>query len=96
MRDYYVYIMASPSGTLYIGVTNDVERRVWEHKHKESPSSFTRRYNITLLVYVETHSRIDDAIEREKEMKKWRRSKKVALIEAENPQWLDLSHDWFT
>lgn len=95
MRDYFVYIMASPSRTLYIGVTNDLERRVWEHKMKLLPQSFTRRYNITLLVYVEAFSSPGDAIAREKQVKGWSRAKKLALIESVNPAWEDLSARWY-
>jgi putative endonuclease len=82
------------SRTLYIGFSNDLERRVWQHRHKQA-DGFTRDYNITMLVYFEEHGRADDAIAREKQLKKWRREKKIWLIEQENPQWLDLAHDWF-
>jgi putative endonuclease len=87
--------MASPSRTLYIGMTNDLERRVWEHKMKREPRSFTRRYNTTLLVYVESFSNPGDAIAREKQMKGWSRTKKIALIESVNPDWQDLSAAWY-
>ena len=93
-REYYVYILASPSRRLYVGVTNDLERRMYEHKAKLHPG-FTRQYNITMLVHCESFGDIRDAIAREKEVKDWRREKKIALIEADNPQWRDLSHDWF-
>ncbi len=93
MKNYFVYIMASPSRRTYIGITSDVERRVWEHKHKIR-DGFSRRYNIVLLVYVEQYGNPQNASAREKELKDWRRERKVALIEAKNPQWLDLSADW--
>jgi putative endonuclease len=95
MREYYVYIMSSHTRTLYIGVTNNLERRVYEHKNKLTPG-FTSRYNLTWLVYVETTTSSYDAITREKQLKGWTRAKKVALIEAMNPQWEDLSQGWFT
>ena len=93
MRDYYVYIMASPTGTLYTGVTNDLMRRVYEHQNKLVPG-FTSRYGVTRLVYYEVSGDIRAAIAREKEIKGWRRGKKVALVEATNPTWHDLSDDW--
>ena len=89
-KQYYVYIMCSNSGTLYIGVTNNIERRVYEHKQKLIPG-FTAKYDVNRLVHVETFASIHDAIQREKELKKWRRSKKIALIEETNPKWEDLS-----
>ena len=94
MRDYFVYIMANISRTLYIGMTNDLERRVYEHRAKLIPG-FTKRYNITLLVYFESFPDPGSAIAREKELKGWLRAKKVALIESMNPEWKDLSADWF-
>lgn len=94
MKQYYVYLMASFQQTLYVGVTNNLERRVYEHKTKIHPQSFTARYNIDRLVYCETFNDIRDALAREKQIKSWRRSKKIALIEAENPRWKDISLDW--
>jgi putative endonuclease len=94
-REFFVYLMSNVSRTLYVGVTNDLERRVWQHKEKATSDSFTARYNVTMLVHVETFSDVRQAIAREKEIKGWRREKKVALIESENPGWLDLSADWF-
>ena len=94
LRHYYVYIVTNHSHRLYIGVTNDLERRMYEHKLKLLPGH-TRRYNINQLVYYEAYRRIQDAIEREKQLKRWRRAKKIALIEVENPHWEDLSADWF-
>ncbi|MCB0000469.1 MAG: GIY-YIG nuclease family protein [Anaerolineales bacterium] len=89
-KQYYVYIMCSNSGTLYIGLTNNIERRVYEHKQKVV-QGFTAQYNVNRLVHVETFEKVSDAIQREKELKKWRRSKKIALIEEANPKWEDLS-----
>ena len=94
MAEYYVYIMTNRSRTLYTGVTNDLHRRVWEHKSQATPS-FTSRYRITQLVYFETTSDIRAALSREKEIKGWVRRKKVRLIETANLQWRDLSADWF-
>lgn len=87
---FHVYIMASASGVLYIGVTNDLDRRVIEHKQKLVPG-FSRTYNTTKLVYFEPFGDIRNAIAREKQLKRWRREKKVFLIEKQNPRWLDLS-----
>ena len=92
---YYVYIMANfTNKVLYIGVTNDLERRVFEHKNKLI-KGFTQRYNVKKLVYFETTSNIDSAIEREKQLKGWIREKKDELIKSLNPKWTDLSSDWF-
>jgi len=91
---YYVYIMTNVSRTLYIGVTNDLERRVYEHKYKVMPG-FTERYNITRLVYFEETPDVNSAIAREKQLKGWRRNKKIALIEAQNPTWEDIAASWF-
>ena len=89
-HSYCVYILASRrNGTLYVGVTNDLIRRVYEHR-EGLVAGFTKRYGVKLLVYVEYHSDIRIAIEREKRMKRWRRQWKLELIEAENPQWRDL------
>ena len=93
MHQYYVYIMSSPSRTLYTGMTNDLQRRVYEHKQKLIPG-FTASYNITSLVYFEETSDVKSAIAREKQIKGWTRAKKIALIELTNPQWQDLSVDW--
>jgi putative endonuclease len=94
MPEYYVYIMTNKSRTLYVGVTNDLERRVYEHKHKLI-KGFTSKYNITMLVWYEAFPAIDQAIEGEKRLKGWLRSKKVALIEGSNPEWEDLSQRWY-
>ena len=93
MRTYYVYILASKSRTLYTGVTGDLRRRLYQH-HEGSGSAFTRRYAVHRLVHVDTATNPRDAIAREKQIKRWSRRKKVALIEATNPEWLDLAADW--
>jgi len=90
MFGYHVYIMSNRSRTLYIGVTNDLARRVYQHKTGEG-SGFTARYNLDLLVYTETFDGIRDAIVREKQLKGWTRAKKIGLIETLNPEWTDLS-----
>ena len=88
---YYVYILASVTNvTLYIGVTRDLVRRVYEHKHTVDPDSFTAKYKVHKLVYFEETSDINVALEREKQLKGWRRSKKNSLVETKNPQWMDL------
>jgi putative endonuclease len=87
---YYVYLLASDrNGTLYIGVTNDIVRRVFEHKSKAVPG-FTKRYAVDRLVWFEVYDDPTSAITREKELKKWRRDWKIRLIEEQNPQWIDL------
>jgi putative endonuclease len=91
MRLYYVYIMASLQRALYIGITSDLGKRVGEHKTLVYPNSFTGRYNITRLVHVEEFSEVEQAIAREKELKGWRREKKIRLIQQDNPDWADLS-----
>jgi putative endonuclease len=93
-RQYFVYIITNKSRTLYTGVTNNLERRVYEHKNKLVPG-FTSRYNIRTLVYFEETPDVISAIAREKQIKGWLRSKKISLIEAVNPQWIDLSAEWF-
>jgi len=94
MKDYYVYIMASRSRTLYTGVTNDLERRVSQHKLKLI-RGFTALYRIDRLVYFEHHGDIRVAIQREKQIKGWTREKKLALIKSANPGWCDLSEGWY-
>jgi putative endonuclease len=87
---YYTYILASrPDGVLYIGATNDLVRRVWEHR-QGFVEGFTKTYNIHRLVYFETYDDVRDAIQRERTMKHWRRAWKVALIAKDNPAWRDL------
>jgi putative endonuclease len=93
MKQYYVYILSSYTRTLYIGVTNDIKRRVVEHKEKQI-EGFTKKYNINRLVHFENFREVNDALVREKQLKKWSREKKVALIERDNPQWNDLSLEW--
>jgi len=92
-KQYYVYILTNKSRTLYVGVTSDLQRRVWQHKEK-LVEGFTKKYNITMLVYYEVTNDVHAALAREKQIKGWRRSKKIALIESVNPQWKDLSADW--
>jgi putative endonuclease len=87
--------MNSPSGTLYTGITNDLRRWVYEHKQKLI-QGFTARYNITRLAYFEEADNVYSAISREKEIKAWRREKKLALIKSTNPKWEDLSENWFS
>ena len=94
MREYFVYIMASKSSVLYVGVTNDLKRRVAQHIGGEG-SDFVRRYRVTRLVYFEKTTNINAAISREKQLKGWRRAKKLALIDRANPNWLDLAPDLF-
>ena len=94
MNEYFVYIMTNCSKTLYTGMTDNLERRVNEHKHK-LVDGFTKRYNLTKLICYEATSDVWSAIYREKQIKGWLRSKKVTLIESVNPQWRDLSDGWF-
>ena len=94
MKKYYVYIMTNPKGTLYTGMTGNLERRVYEHKQK-LVDGFTKKYNVTRLVYYEETRDVQAALAREKEIKKWQRSKKLALIKSLNPKWQDLSEGWF-
>ena len=94
VHQYYVYILASKKkGTLYIGVTNDIETRVLQHKQKIN-EGFTSKYDVVLLVYFETFQYVNDAIKREKQLKKWNRQWKINLIEEENTDWKDLSGNW--
>jgi putative endonuclease len=95
MRQYYVYIVTNRKrGVLYVGVTNDVQRRVHQYKHK-LVRGFPTRYNLTRLVHYETFADAYSAIAREKQIKGWLRSKKIALIEKDNPEWKDLSEGWY-
>ncbi len=91
-KRYYVYIMASKSRTLYVGVTGFLMPRVLQHKSEDG--GFTQKYRVNRLVYYETFRYVNNAIARETEIKKWRREKKVALIESNNPTWEDLAADW--
>jgi len=93
MKEYYIYILASKrNGTLYVGVTNDLKRRIYEHK-EELIEGFTKKYNVKDLVYYEITSDVNSAISREKQMKKWERKRKIDLIEKDNPKWLDLYYN---
>ena len=92
VKTYYVYIMTNRSKTLYVGITSALVRRVYEHKQKLL-EGFTKKYNITKLVYFENTTDVMVAISREKQIKGWLRRKKIALIESANPNWKDLSED---
>jgi putative endonuclease len=92
MQRFWVYLIANQSGGLYLGVTNDIERRIAEHKSGDLPGH-AQRYRKNRLVYLEEFDRIRDAIEREKQLKRWRREKKVVLIESVNPEWQDLFYE---
>lgn len=89
-KTYYVYIMANQSRTLYVGITNNIRRRVWQHRTR-LVEGFTHHYKIDTLVYVESFGDALTAIEREKQIKHWRRDKKLQLIAQNNPEWHDLS-----
>ncbi len=91
---YFTYIIASRSRTIYVGVTSDLRRRVFQHKQKTHPG-FTARYNCNRLVWFECFSEVSAAIQREKEIKGWTRARKIALIEAVNPTWEDSSEQWY-
>lgn len=94
-HQYYVYIITNKKdGVLYIGVSNNLERRIFEHKNKLI-KGFSSRYNLDKLVYFETYQFINEAIKREKNLKKWKRDWKINLIIEENKDWKDLSEDWF-
>ena len=94
MRTYWVYIMTNTSKSLYTGVTSDLSRRVYEHRHRLVPG-FTSRYHIDRLVHAKSFSEVRDAIAREKQIKDWLRVKKLALITQSNPEWRDLGEEWF-
>ncbi|MBR6354029.1 MAG: GIY-YIG nuclease family protein [Oscillospiraceae bacterium] len=94
MNHYYVYILTNWKGNvMYIGVTNDLKRRLYEHKH-ELIEGFTKSYHVHKLVYYEETGDVRAAIEREKQLKNWSRAKKNALVETMNPRWEELSKDW--
>jgi len=94
MKDYYIYMLTNWSNkTLYIGVTNNIERRLFEHKNK-LVSGFTKKYNLNKLVYYEHGNDVEGAIVREKQLKGWTRAKKNELVESVNPHWKDLSQEW--
>ena len=89
--DYFVYILTNKTNvTLYTGITNNLERRLWEHKTHADPNSFTAKYNVNKLVYFEMTPSAEGAIAREKQIKSWSRKKKNQLIEQKNPNWNDL------
>lgn len=93
MKTLYVYILSSKrNGTLYTGITSDLIRRTYEHKH-QLIDGFTKRYKIHILVWYEVHESAESAIRREKQIKKWKRAWKLKLIENENPEWHDLSNE---
>ena len=94
MKRYFVCIMTNHSGTLYTGITSDLERRVYEHKNKLIPG-FTSRYNINMLVHYEETNEVGAALTREKQIKGWSRAKKLALVSSANPTFADLSVDWY-
>lgn len=91
MKVFYTYVMSSILGTIYIGVTNNLQRRIYEHK-QHLIKGFTDLYNCTQLVYYEEYNNVNEAIEREKQLKGWKRSKKEILIRKMNPRWEDLSN----
>jgi putative endonuclease len=95
MRTYYVYILTNRRGTLYVGVTNNLERRLHEHRHMPAATSFTSRYRITRLVYFEVAENAREAIAREKQIKGWTRERKLALIRPSNPPFRDLAPKLF-
>ena len=95
-KSYHVYIMANTRfTTLYVGVTNDLTRRVFEHRRRTDPRSFTARYNLIRLVYFEETGDVEAAIAREKQLKSWSRARKAALIDGLNPTHDDLAEDWY-
>jgi putative endonuclease len=95
IKTYYVYILASKrNGTLYIGVTNDLQRRIYEHKNNLL-EGFSKKYSIHYLVYFEDINDVNSALQREKQFKRWTRKWKLELIEKFNPDWRDLADDWF-
>ena len=93
-RTYFVYILASHNRRRYIGMTNDLERRVYQHTRKLIPG-FTARYNINQLVHIEEYSDVYETMDRERQLKRWVRVKKMNLIERDNPGWHDLSAGWY-
>ncbi|MBF8150134.1 GIY-YIG nuclease family protein [Winogradskyella sp. F6397] len=95
MSKWYIYIMANKfNGTIYIGITDNIDERVKEHKLKVNPNSFTAKYNCYKLVYFEEFENSSEAIIREKRLKKWKRDWKINLIENMNPSWMDISINW--
>jgi putative endonuclease len=94
-RCYFTYIVASRSLTLYVGMTGNLQKRIFEHKRRVHPG-FSATYNCDRLVWFERFAEVYEAISREKELKGWTRAKKIALIKGENPTWIDLSEGWYT
>jgi putative endonuclease len=94
MKEYFIYILSNKSGMLYTGVTNDLEKRLFQHKNKMN-EGFTKRYNIDSLMYFESTNDVTVAIAREKQIKGMLRSKKLELIKTVNPRLIDLSEDWY-
>lgn len=92
---YYVYLLASATGKLYVGMSNNLKRRVWEHRAKVDPKSYTAIHNCVHLVYYESLHDVRQAIAREKQIKKYRRAKKVELVSGMNPLWLDYYEDLY-
>jgi putative endonuclease len=92
VKDYYVYILTNNSKTIYIGVTNNLVRRIYGHKNKLI-DGFSKKYNLTKLVYFEIFNNINDAIKREKQLKNWHRQWKINLIELKNKEWIDLYNE---
>ena len=92
-KTYFVYLLSSKSRRFYVGVTSNLERRLYQHKNK-LVDGFTKAYSIDRLVFFESTNDVREALEREKEIKKWRREKKISLIESMNPVWDDLSEGW--
>jgi len=90
---YYTYIVASRSHNFYVGMTSDIEVRVWQHKNGVF-EGYSKKYNCNRLVWFERHPFVQNAIAREKQLKGWSRAKKIALVERENPAWVDLSEEW--
>jgi len=93
MNNYYIYILTNKSNTLYVGVTNNIQKRLYEHKNKLI-NGFTKKYNLNKLIYFETYQNINDAIKREKQIKGWTRKKKIDLIKTKNPNFNDLSKNF--
>jgi putative endonuclease len=94
MKDYVIYILSNSAGTLYIGVTGNLDERLFQHGDHHDPKSFVSRYNLHRLVFVETYPNAAQAIAREKQLKGWSRAKKLKLIREQNPEWRDLSIDY--
>jgi putative endonuclease len=90
----YVYILSNDTHRLYVGATDDLPKRVYEHRNRILPNAFTARYTYDRLVYFEVFNSVNEAFAREKQIKGWTRKKKTALIEAKNPRWHDLSRTW--